>query len=143
MLQMFFAKITFANLHFTHTSFYQTFWMQTYKLTNILKQSHILPNIVCQPESLQIFWKTYKYPSFCQPLNGAAIVLGQVRLSSPQGLDSARSAGVETCQVQLAQVRCNWPRLGEIGSGQVQLAQVRCYWPIQELEHQIRGSECY
>ena len=133
------AKLHFANLHFTHPSFYQTFFVQTYNL----------PNTFCQTYIFQIFGKLTNFLHFANPSvcsntkNGAAIILGQVRLSPPQGLDSARSAGVETCQVQLAQVRCNWPRLGAIGSGQVQLAQVRCYWPIQELDHQIRGSECY
>ena len=129
------AKLHFANLHFTHPSFYQTFFVQTYNL----------PNTFCQTYIFQIFGKLTNFlhcakSSFCQTFilpnpsvcsntkNGAAIILGQVRLSPPQGLDSARSAGVETCQVQLAQVRCNWPRLGAIGSVQVQLAQVRCNW---------------
>ena len=102
--KLFWCKLTIYQIHFAKLTFF--------RFLENLQISFILPNL------------HFANPSVCSNTkNGAAIILGQVRLSPPQELDSARSAGVETCQVQLA--------------------QVRCYWPIQELEHQIRGSECY
>ena len=86
------AKLHFANLHFTHPSFYLTFFVQTYNL----------PNTFCQTYIFQIFGKLTNFlhcakSSYCQTFilrnpsvcsnskNGAAIMLGQVLLSRPEG----------------------------------------------------------
>ena len=60
-LQIFFGKLTNCQTTFCQPSFYPPFILPNFFCANLQFTKYILPNL-----HFLDFWKTYKFPSFCQ-----------------------------------------------------------------------------